>query len=133
MKLLNILVLVILTSQIQAAQLCDQLMQDLDIQYPSLFEIQEVATLNYQESVDAPSFEQSLLGSAELIKLIGEFDSEYCQNALTQDQITFNEQTLNLIYTIDDSCDGGNSYGYITDAQGLVVATIQDSDIYCQE
>ncbi len=132
MKLVNILALIIFSFQLQATELCSELMQELDIQYPSLFELKEEASLDYQEEVDTPSFEQSLLGSSQLIKLIGEFDSQYCQNALTQDMMTFKGQSLNLIYTIEDSCDGGNSYGYITDSQGLVVATIQDSDIYCQ-
>ena len=133
MKLVNILGLIILSFQLQATELCNELMQELDMQYPSLFELKEDASIDYQEEVATPSFEQSLLGSSQLIELIGEFDSQYCQNALTQDIMTFKGQSLNLIYTIEDSCDGGNSYGYISDSQGLVVATIQDSDIYCQD
>ncbi len=34
-------------------------------------------------------------------------------------------------YTNEDHCDGGNSYGFITDANLEVVAEIQDSDVYC--
>jgi len=36
------------------------------------------------------------------------------------------------IYTIEDSCDGGNSYGYITKIDSKdIIAEIGDSEFYC--
>lgn len=63
-----------------------------------------------------------------------DFDYDSCFDALVY-KTFLNPQTneeFKAIYSNEDHCDGGNSYGYITSAKDTkIIATIQDSDFYC--
>lgn len=63
---------------------------------------------------------------------INEFDYETCKDATTIRYIRDKEAKKNytLYYTVEDYCDGGNSYGAIT-YKGKVVAEIADGDFLC--
>ncbi|EQC43728.1 hypothetical protein [Bacteriovorax sp. Seq25_V] len=59
---------------------------------------------------------------------------EYCKDAMRY--LEFSHPTtgeeFKAIYTIEDSCDGGNSFGYITKIDSTdIVAEIGDSEFYC--
>lgn len=70
-------------------------------------------------------------------ELLGEFQSQECHFAFRRERITdkVTGDIYSAYYSNDDECDGGNSYGVIV--KGLqplpekVVATIEDSDLYC--
>jgi len=131
MKYTTLITLVLLSLTTGAKGLCQTLEAQEQDQYLSLGNFQDNQNINYQENTGKPTFSQSLMDDHELIDHIGEFDSESCENALTQDTLMFKGHTLRLIYTIEDDCDGGNSYGYIINEADKVIATIEDSDIYC--
>ncbi len=133
MKLLSTITLIFLTLNINAQSLCQKLESQAQDGYLSLGTFSENDQFNYQDDVSRPTFSESLMGSPEVVELIGPFDDERCENALTHDVLIFEGHTLNLVYTIDDSCDGGNSYGYIVDENGKLFASIGDYDIYCIE
>lgn len=133
MKLLSAFTLIILTLNAYAESPCHRLEALAPDGYLSLGIFSESDQFDYQEDVTKPTFSQSLMGSPEVVELIGPFESKWCENALTHDILTFEGHTLNLVYTIEDSCDGGNSYGYIVDENGKIFASIQDYDIYCVE
>lgn len=63
-----------------------------------------------------------------------DFDYNDCQDALKKVDF-LNPATgskFSAIYTIEDHCDGGNSYGTISLLGSKeVISTIQDSDFYC--
>ena len=128
-----ILVALLTITSSQASDFCTQLNEVTQDEYVGIFSVREVEALNFQEEVAKPLFSETLMGKSPVVEIIGEFDKESCEDALTQDQITLNGKTYNMIYTIEDYCDGGNSYGYISDLSGSVVATIKDTDIYCEE
>lgn len=62
-----------------------------------------------------------------------DFDYENCQDAVKEVVVMdTTKKRFNLIFTSEDSCDGGNSYGLILDNKTLApIATINDSDISC--
>jgi len=79
-----------------------------------------------------PLFSESLMATAEVVSLIGEFDADSCEDALSAKSVTLeNSGSLEFIYTVEDHCDGGNSYGYVIDEAQKVVGVITDSDITC--
>lgn len=64
---------------------------------------------------------------------LGDFDYDSCKDAVKETIVKGADGSrLRLIYTIEDSCDGGNSYGMVIDDKTLApVALIHDSDISC--
>ncbi|MEZ4741792.1 MAG: hypothetical protein R3B45_04990 [Bdellovibrionota bacterium] len=42
-------------------------------------------------------------------------------------------QIFEAFYTMDDECDGGNSFGIIVDSAGELIGSIDDSDIFCSK
>ncbi len=133
MKFLSLLTLFILTLNTHAETLCQKLEAQAEDGYLSLGTFSESDEFDYQDDVAKPTFSESLMGSPAVVDLIGPFEGQWCENALTQDRLIFEGHTLSLVYTIEDSCDGGNSYGYIVDENGKLFATIEDYDIYCIE
>lgn len=63
-----------------------------------------------------------------------DFDYESCFDALVYKEFInpLTNESFTAIYSNEDHCDGGNSYGYITKTGNKeILATIQDSDFYC--
>lgn len=133
MKYTTIITLLLLSLTTGATGLCQKLESQADDGYLSLGTFQNSTSFNYQEDTAKPKFSESLMASSSIINYIGEFDANSCEDALTEDTLLFEGHTLKLVYTIEDYCDGGNSYGYIVDKSenGKIFATIQDSDIEC--
>lgn len=44
---------------------------------------------------------------------------------------TISGKVFHAVYTIEDDCDGGNSYGAVLDENSKAVAHIGDGDFYC--
>jgi len=133
MKYTTFITLLLLSLTVGATGLCQKLESQADDGYLSLGTFQNSTSFSYQEDTAKPKFSESLMASSSIINYIGEFDADSCEDALTEDTLIFGGHTLKLVYTIEDYCDGGNSYGYIVDESenGKIFATIQDSDIYC--
>lgn len=64
---------------------------------------------------------------------LGDFDYESCKDAVTEVTMQAADGSrIRMLYTNEDSCDGGNSYGIVIDDKTLApVALINDSDISC--
>jgi len=65
---------------------------------------------------------------------LGEFDAKECADAVTESVIKNKKTGISYVavYTIEDNCDGGNSYGLLfNEDKSKVVATINDGDFYC--
>ncbi len=63
-----------------------------------------------------------------------EFDYEYCADALVLKQLeaTQTGNIYTIVISMEDHCDGGNSYGNILDESGeVVLGSIGDSFISC--
>jgi hypothetical protein len=61
-----------------------------------------------------------------------EFDIKDCKRArLNVLEYLSNGTRFKLVFTVDDQCDGGNSFGYVTDIKDKVIAKINDSFIEC--
>lgn len=64
---------------------------------------------------------------------VGEFRYEECKDAIKE--VTMkrpNGSSFRMIYTNEDHCDGGNSFGFIIESKTLTpIAVIHDSDISC--
>jgi hypothetical protein len=59
-------------------------------------------------------------------------DEEWCKEAkLEVYRHLKSGETFKMIFTSDDSCDGGNSFGYIADTKDNFIATIGDSFMSC--
>lgn len=99
--------------------------------YMGLHDLETIPGASVSDS-SGPAYADSLFGTQEMIDLIGEFEEESCEGAITSKTVSLvNSGTLEFIYTIEDRCDGGNSYGYVTDESQKVVGVITDSDITC--
>ena len=125
MKNILIAALTLITTSVSASE-CENLLQLGD----TIYDLSENPQTLISENTARLSYEGTLFGERELISHIGEFEAKYCQDAITVDDITFAGKTFQLVYTIEDHCDGGNSYGYILE-EGRLIGTIQDSDLYC--
>ncbi len=65
---------------------------------------------------------------------LGYFEAEECVDAVTESVIEDNKTgaRYTAIYTIEDRCDGGNSYGLVlSEDKTKVLATINDGDFSC--
>ncbi len=64
---------------------------------------------------------------------VGEFKYEECRDAIREVVMKRPNGThFNMVYTNRDYCDGGNSFGFIVEAETLLpIAVIHDSDISC--
>jgi hypothetical protein len=62
-----------------------------------------------------------------------DFSSVDCKDAMVKATISIlPDLSYDLVYTNEDECDGGNSYGYVLiSGTNEPVATIEDTDIYC--
>lgn len=60
-------------------------------------------------------------------------DISHCsnENISITSFLTPSKKLFHAVYTSEDECDGGNSYGAILDANLKAVAQIGDSDFYC--
>jgi hypothetical protein len=84
------------------------------------------------------SLESSYLSDLPILfskysELIGEFDFESCRKSV-QISYVVNKKTKNrykIMSTVEDKCDGGNSYGLLlnVNSKETVVAIIRDSAI----
>ncbi|MCB9091923.1 MAG: hypothetical protein H6621_02650 [Halobacteriovoraceae bacterium] len=85
---------------------------------------EEHRTLTQEEFFATPALTQNM-------------DYEACKNTLFAFEIilaTKTNQPYILLYSTDDSCDGGNSFGAIlNDRMDRVIGDIADSDFYCYE
>ena len=74
------------------------------------------------------AFESQLFAQ---FKELGSFDELECESLL---KITYYDRLtkgkFKILSTLLDDCDGGNSYGLILE-DNKVLATIEDSEIYC--
>ncbi|OIQ20621.1 MAG: hypothetical protein BM556_01405 [Bacteriovorax sp. MedPE-SWde] len=61
------------------------------------------------------------------------FEYESCKEAIKRVDLKHKVtgEFVSLFYTIEDECDGGNSYGAVMNTDGEFFATIQDSYIEC--
>lgn len=64
---------------------------------------------------------------------LGSFEYEECKDAVTEVTMQASDGSrIRMLYTTEDSCDGGNSYGIVIDDKTLApVALINDGDISC--
>jgi hypothetical protein len=53
------------------------------------------------------------------------------ENMAVSSFLTPTGKLFHAVYTFEDECDGGNSYGAVLDANLRPVAQIGDSDFYC--
>ena len=69
----------------------------------------------------------------EVNKVIEINGDTYCSNEqMAADTFMTKKGTIyHAVYTADDHCDGGNSYGVVLNANLEQVAAVQDSDFYC--
>ena len=60
-------------------------------------------------------------------------DISHCtnENMTASSFLTPSGKLFHAVYTSEDECDGGNSYGAVLDANLKPVAKIGDSDFYC--
>lgn len=63
-------------------------------------------------------------------------EDEFCQKDPKAFQIiefiSPTAQIMTAVYSIDDNCDGGNSFGLVLDSKKNVYASINDYDFYCK-
>ena len=73
-----------------------------------------------------------VLDNWDNISVIRDFDKEYCYDLVDMELVKVNSNFFWMITTIDDGCDGGNTYGVIYN-YGLseAVAGIFDGDVEC--
>lgn len=66
-------------------------------------------------------------------EVLKSFEQESCVDAIREREITGADgKPYTAIYTFDDGCDGGNSYGLVLEKDSLrPIATIQDGDMFC--
>lgn len=83
------------------------------------------------EEMEGPLFSESLMETPVVLDVVGEFEATRCETALRQTRITAKGKEFNFIYTNEDECDGGNSYGYIADSENKVLGFITDSFLEC--
>ncbi|MDD0853660.1 hypothetical protein HBN50_11170 [Halobacteriovorax sp. GB3] len=62
------------------------------------------------------------------------FERSDCQKAIYMSEFRGPSQTdYRAYYTYEDSCDGGNSHGYVLDVKtNKIIADIGDSEIICK-
>ncbi len=60
-------------------------------------------------------------------------DISHCsdENITISSFSTISGQVFHAVYTSEDICDGGNSYGAVLDENSKAVAHIGDGDFYC--
>lgn len=99
-----------------------------------------VADMNIYEIREESHFVEVSAGSAVFpgylfsqFESLGDFEIDRCKDAIKEVVVQDTDGSrLRLLYTIEDSCDGGNSYGVILDDKTLApVALIHDSDVSC--
>ena len=68
------------------------------------------------------------------IDVIFNFDYESCHDAFLQELILFNGRFYWKMGSMEDRCDGGNTYGAIYNYRLTTpIAHVYDGDIYCEE
>tara|TARA_B100001971_G_scaffold215195_1_gene260315 strand:+ start:143976 stop:144362 length:387 start_codon:yes stop_codon:yes gene_type:complete len=125
---LSILFLLLVSSAY--SQTCEKLLEIAQTDVLYIGELNEIEGILVDEDVKAPLFSSSLMADDEVAAYIGEFDAKDCEEALSQVDVLVNDSILEFVYTSEDSCDGGNSYGYIKEGN-VAVGVITDSEIYC--
>ena len=67
------------------------------------------------------------------INTVIDISGPHCPNSsfTTASFVTKSGKLFHAVHTIDDSCDGGNSYGVIFNANLEPVGAIQDTDFAC--
>lgn len=118
---------------IAQANECNRLHDLAYSNYLSVNDVQEMLDLDITYSDDAtPLFSSSLMTDERVVKFIGDFDPKRCEYALSQMTVKLDEKSsLNMVYTTEDRCDGGNSYGYLTNQDQELIGFITDSEISC--
>lgn len=64
-------------------------------------------------------------------KYIHVFDAKACAHAIEEVKTQVDGRQYTALYSIEDECDGGNSYGLILDGEKHVIGFISDSEIVC--
>tara|TARA_R110002049_G_scaffold63125_7_gene168132 strand:- start:566 stop:1144 length:579 start_codon:yes stop_codon:yes gene_type:complete len=68
------------------------------------------------------------------IDVVASFPYERCKDAIRQSTIEVDGANYIVFRSVEDECDGGNTYGSIyTEDLKTPIAHIYDSDIYCEE
>lgn len=117
MRTLFVTVLSLLSINLFAASVCEKLENEAAI-VKELSSNENVLTRENWNSID----------------VIVEFDYNQCLNGITQELILIDGVEYYQFRSVEDSCDGENTYGaiYSKDLK-TPIAHIYDGDIYCQE
>jgi hypothetical protein len=92
----------------------------------------ELWEIDDKAEIFAKSFSKTIRFPKEFMNSVGHETTEDCTVAeLDVYKYLPTGETFKVISTSDDSCDGGNSFGYVTDAKDEVLAIINDSFISC--
>jgi hypothetical protein len=130
---LTFLVFLVSFGAMASSNLCQQLYKVAGTKYIQLSELDELGDDFHVTQNGSPLFSESLMTSEEVLSVVGDFNASECENALREKEVYFKslKKGLRFIYTNEDECDGGNSYGYVIDDKNKVVGHIGDSGIYC--
>ena len=115
---MRVLVASILFASLSFASVCEQI--------SSMQEIHDI-----REAFPKVGESRPILSKEDFEEYIGDFNYDECLTSIKQEVFKVSEELINLYYTNEDHCDGGNSYGSIVDEQGKVIGTISDSFIDC--
>lgn len=126
---MKFLIFTLLSMTIAYGQTCEELVAQSGEEYIMLQDLEEIEGILFDYS-SAPLFSNSLMTDENVVTYIGEFEQEECESALSQVDVLVNDSILEFVYTSEDNCDGGNSYGYILE-NNTVVGVITDSEINC--
>lgn len=103
---------------------------------PELNNVDLASSYDRDEYIEVHSERLPKLSKKEFLKYpaFSEFEYEYCSDALVLKQLeaTQTGNIYTVVISIEDHCDGGNSYGNILDESGeKVLGSIGDSFISC--
>jgi hypothetical protein len=110
---------------------CKDLVKLSNLEYLQLGDLNQLQSVVTRE-VEGPLFSKSLMQDSRVVDKIGDFNPYACEDALSSKIVLLSAHAyLNFIFTNEDYCDGGNSYGYILNQDDILVGYIADSFIQC--
>lgn len=103
---------------------------------PELNYVDLASDYDRDEYIEVHSEKLPKLSKEEFLKYSAfqDFEYEYCADALVLKQLeaTQTGNIYTVVMTMEDHCDGGNSYGNILDESGeVILGSIGDSFISC--
>jgi len=118
------LLLALITSSTLASAVCDS---------------GDIWELEKESKFTVVSSQRAVLTEEEFNKIpnIGQdYEDAYenCHDAIEKVELkhSITGEEVTMYYTIEDHCDGGNSFGSILNHKGELITEIHDSGIYCE-